>query len=96
MLPYAALCSLISASSRSAVRALGACAAATVLPIVVLGLLAASFESAAWLDLLHPWGWKLRLLHPDAATRVGAFTALAGFTGALAAAAGLLFARRDL
>lgn len=96
LLPYVALCALVSAASRSAVRALGLCMAATVLPIVVLGLASASLESAGWLDLLHPWGWKLRLLHPDAGTRVGAYAALAGFTALFAGAAGLVFARRDL
>lgn len=96
MLPYAALCSIASAASRSAVRALGLCALATVLPMVLLGLLSASFESAAWLDLLHPWGWKLRLLHPDTTIQLGAFAALAGFTVVFAGAGCLLFSRRDL
>jgi hypothetical protein len=96
VLPYAALCALASAASRTAVRALGLCAAATVVPIVVLGLLAASFESAAWLELLQPWGWKLRLLHPEPAARALAFGALAAFTAAFGAAGGVLFARRDL
>jgi len=95
-LPYAALCAVASAASRSAVRALGLCAALTVLPLIALGLLSAGFESAAWLDLLHPWGWKLRLLHPDAGVRLGAYAALAGFTAAFAAVGGLLFVRRDL
>ena len=67
-----------------------------MLPILLLGLLSASVESATFLDRLHPWGWKLRLLHPDAGTRIAAFPALAGFAAAFATAGGLLFARRDL
>ena len=95
-LPYLALCALVSGASRSPVRALGACVLVTALPLVALGLLGARFESAAWIDLLHPWGWKLRLLHPDAGVRLGAFTAQAGFTVLLAGAGVGLFARRDL
>ena len=95
-LPYVALCALVSGASRSPVRALGACLLATALPLVALGMLGARFESAAWVDLLHPWGWKLRLLHPDAGVRAGAFAAMAGFTAALACVGLGLFARRDL
>ena len=87
---------IASAASRSAVRALGLCAAVTVLPIALLGAASASAESLAWLDLMHPWGWRLRLLHPEAATRIEAFMVLAGFTVAFAVVGGVLFARRDL
>jgi hypothetical protein len=95
-LPYVALCGLVSAASRSPGRALGGCVLATGLPIVVLGLTAARFESAAWVRWLHPWGWKLLLLHPECPTRLWAFGAMAAFTAAFALAGGAVFARRDL
>ncbi|MDJ0851388.1 MAG: hypothetical protein QNK04_23685 [Myxococcota bacterium] len=95
-LPYVALCALVSGASRSAVRALGACVLATALPLLALGVLGARFDALAWIDLLHPWGWKLRLLHPDAGVRAGAYAAMLAFTAALAWVGAVLFARRDL
>jgi hypothetical protein len=95
-LPYVALCGLVSAASRSSGRALGACVLATALPTIVLGLTAARFESAAWVDWLHPWGWKFLLLHPDSPTRLGAFGAMVAFTAVFALAGAAIFERRDL
>lgn len=96
VLPYVALCAIASAASSSAVRALGLCAAVTVLPIVLLSALSAGLESLTWLDLLHPWGWRLRLLHPETSTRIAALAALAAFTAGFATIGGMLFVRRDL
>jgi hypothetical protein len=71
MVPYIAVCSLISASVDSPFLSLvlAKVAIAGVLLMAILGGLA--WKPAKYLKYALPWGWQCNLLHPDAPSGAG-------------------------
>jgi len=96
MVPYIAVCSLISASVDSPFLSLilAKVVIAGVLLIGVLGRIA--WKPAKYLMYALPWGWQHHLLHPEPAHWLGAAVACLAYTAAFLMLGYYRFARRDL
>jgi len=96
MLPYIAVCSLISASVDSPFLSLvlAKLAIAGVLLLAVLGGLA--WKPAEYLLYLLPWGWQNHLLHPEPGHWLVAALACLVYTSVFLLLGYVRFARRDL
>lgn len=96
MLPYIAVCSLVSASVDSPFLSLilAKLIIAGVLLIAVIGGLA--WAPTKYILYLLPWGWQNHLLHPAPGHWLGAGLACLAYTGVLLTLGYVRFARRDL
>ncbi len=96
MVPYIAVCSLISASVDSPFLALvlAKVVIAGVLLLAVLGSLA--WKPAKYIKYTLPWGWQNHLLHPDPAHWGGAVAACLVYTAVFLMLGYYRFMRRDL
>ncbi|MHC4559584.1 MAG: ABC transporter permease, partial [Planctomycetota bacterium] len=96
MVPYIALCSLISVSVDSPFVSLvlAKLAIAGVLLGGVLGSLA--WKPAKYLTYALPWGWQSNLLHPEPAHWLGAALACLVYAGLFLMLGYYRFERRDL
>lgn len=96
MLPYIAVCSLISASADSPLLSL-VLAKLVIAGILIMAVLSARFwEPARYLKFVLPWGCQNHLLHPDATHWLGAGLACFVYTGIFLGLGYLRFTRRDL
>jgi hypothetical protein len=96
MVPYIAVCSLISASVDSPFLSLvlAKVVIAGVLLLAVLGSLA--WEPVKYLKYALPWGWQNNLLHPDPVHWGGAVVACLAYTLVFLMLGYYRFIRRDL
>jgi ABC-type transport system involved in multi-copper enzyme maturation permease subunit len=96
MVPYIAVCSLISASVDSPFLSLvlAKVVIAGVLFLAILGALA--WKPAKYLKYALPWGWQCNLLHPEPARWLGAFAACLAYTAVFLMLGYYRFERRDL
>lgn len=96
MLPYIALCSLISASVDSPFLSLvlAKVAIAGVLLVAVLGGLA--WKPAKYLLYALPWAWQCHLLHPASSHWMAAGGACLAYTSVFLMVGYVRFAKRDL
>ena len=96
MVPYIAVCSLISASVDSPFLSLilAKLTIAGVLLLAILGSLA--WKPAKYLLYVLPWGWQCYLLHPDPARSLGAALACLVYAGVFLMLGYWRFERRDL
>ena len=96
MLPYIAVCSLISASVDSPFLSLilAKLVIAGVLLLAVLGGLA--WKPAKYILYTLPWGWQNHLLHPEPGHWLGAALACLAYTSVFLILGQVRFARRDL
>jgi len=96
MVPYIAVCSLISASVDSPFLSLilAKVAIAGVLLIAILGSFA--WKPAKYLLYALPWGWQNNLLHPHLAHWLGAVLASLAYTAFFLMLGYYHFERRDL
>ena len=96
MVPYIAVCSLISASVRSPFLSL------VLAKVIIAGtLILALAGSIAWKPakyLLYalPWGWQSQLLHPNVLHWGGAALACLAYTAVFLGAGYYHFRKRDL
>ncbi len=96
MVPYIAVCSLISVSVDSPLLSL------VVAKLVIAGVLFISIlGSYAWAPVKYlkyalPWGWQCNLLHPEPARWLGAFAACLAYTAVFLMLGYYRFERRDL
>jgi ABC-type transport system involved in multi-copper enzyme maturation permease subunit len=96
MLPYIAVCSLISASVDSPFLSL-VLAKITIAGVLLLGMLGSIvWKPAKYLMYALPWGWQSNLLHPAAFRWVGAGLACLVYTGLVLMLGYYHFERRDL
>ena len=96
MLPYIALCSLISASVDSPFLSL-VLAKITIAGVLLLGMLGSNaWKPAKYLMYALPWGWQSNLLHPEPVRWVGAGLACLLYTGVFLMLGYYRFERRDL
>ncbi len=96
MVPYIAVCSLISASVDSPFLSLilAKVAIAGVLLIALLGSFA--WKPAKYLLYALPWGWQNNLLHPHATHWLGAVLASLAYTAFFLMLGYYRFETRDL
>ena len=96
MVPYIAVCSLITASVDSPFLSLvlAKVVIAGVLFLAVLGRFA--WEPAKYLKYALPWGWQCHLLHPELSHWGGAVLACLAYTAVFLMLGYYRFARRDL
>ena len=96
MVPYIAVCSLISASVDSPFLSLvlAKIVIAGVLLMAILGGLA--WKPAKYLKYALPWGWQCNLLHPEPAHWLGAVAACLAYTAVFLMLGYYRFERRDL
>ena len=96
MVPYIAVCSLISVSVDSPFLSLilAKLTIAGVLLLAILGSLA--WKPAKYLMYVLPWGWQCNLLHPAPSHWVGAGAACLAYTAVFLMLGYCRFARRDL
>ena len=96
MMPYIAVCSLISASVDSPFLSL-ILAKLTIAGVFLFGLLGSlAWKPAKYLMYALPWGWQNHLLHPEPAHWLGAAVACLVYTGAFLTLGYYRFERRDL
>ena len=96
MVPYIAVCSLISASVDSPFLSivLAKVVIAGVLFLAVLGRFI--WEPAKYIKYALPWGWQCHLLHPDPAHWGGAVAACLAYTAVFLMLGYYRFEKRDL
>lgn len=96
MVPYIAVCSLISASVDSPFLSLvlAKVVIAGVLFLAILGRFV--WEPAKYIKYALPWGWQCHLLHPDPAHWGGAAVACLVYTAVFLMLGHYRFDRRDL
>ncbi|MHC4520939.1 MAG: hypothetical protein ACYTAS_20295, partial [Planctomycetota bacterium] len=96
MLPYIAVCSLISASVDSPFLSLilAKLVIAGVLLIALVGGLA--WKPTKYILYVLPWGWQNHLLHPEASHWFAAVLACLAYTSVMLTLGYVRFARRDL
>jgi len=96
MVPYIAVCSLISASVDSPFLSL-VLAKVTIAGVLLLGLLGGlAWKPAKYIAYALPWGWQNNLLHPHPSHWLGAIVACLGYTGLFLMLGYYHFDRRDL
>lgn len=96
MVPYIAVCSLISASVDSPFLSL-ILAKTTIAGVLIFGVLAGlAWKPAKYLLYALPWGWQNNLLHPAPARSVGAIVACLVYAGAFLMLGHYRFKTRDL
>jgi len=96
MVPYIAVCSLITASVDSPFLSLvlAKVVIAGVLFLAVLGRFA--WEPAKYIKYALPWGWQCHLLHPELTHWGGAAAACLAYTAVFLMLGYYRFAKRDL
>jgi ABC-type transport system involved in multi-copper enzyme maturation permease subunit len=96
MLPYIALCSLVSASVTSPFLSLvlAKLVIAGVLLLAIVGRFA--WEPAKYIKYALPWGWQNHLLHPDVSHCLGALLACLVYTAVFLLWGYRRFEKRDL
>jgi ABC-type transport system involved in multi-copper enzyme maturation permease subunit len=96
MLPYIAVCSIISASVDSPFLSLvlAKLTIGGVLLLAVLGSL--KWEAMRWIKYALPWGWQNHLLHPQASHWLGAAVACLVYTAVFLFLGYARFETRDL
>ncbi len=96
MVPYIAVCSLISASVDSPFLSL-VLAKMTIAGVLLIGILGSlAWKPARYLLYALPWGWQSNLLHPEPVHWLGAVLACLVYTGLFLMLGYYRFARRDL
>lgn len=96
MVPYIAVCSLISASVDSPFLSL-VLANVTITGVLLLGVLGSlAWKPAKYLIYALPWGWQSNLLHPEPVRWVGAALACLVYAGVFLMLGYYRFERRDL
>ena len=96
MVPYIAVCSLISASVDSPFLSL-VLANVTITGVLLIGVLGSlAWKPAKYLIYALPWGWQSNLLHPEPAHLLGAALACLLYTGVFLMLGYYRFERRDL
>jgi ABC-type transport system involved in multi-copper enzyme maturation permease subunit len=96
MVPYIAVCSLISASVDSPFLSL-ILAKVMIAGVLFFGILGGlAWKPAKYLMYALPWGWQNNLLHPAPAHWLGATAACLVYTGAFLMLGHYRFERRDL
>ena len=96
MLPYIAVCSLISASVDSPFLSL-ILAKVTIAGVLLLGVLGSfAWKPAKYLMYALPWGWQSNLLHPEPGRSLSAVFACLVYTGLFLMLGYYRFERRDL
>ncbi|MHC4176208.1 MAG: ABC transporter permease subunit [Planctomycetota bacterium] len=96
MVPYIAVCSMISASVDSPFLSLILCKL-TIAGVLVFAVLAKlAWEPAIHIKHLLPWGWQNHLLHPDLSHSLGSVAACGGYTLVFLLAGWWRFKKRDL
>ena len=96
MVPYIAVCTLISASVDSPFLSL-ILAKVIIAGVLFFGLLGGlAWKPAKYLMYVLPWGWQNNLLHPAPARWLGATVACLVYTGAFLMLGHYRFERRDL
>jgi hypothetical protein len=96
MVPYIAVCSLISASVDSPFLSL-ILAKVTIAGVLVFGILGSlAWKPAKYLMYVLPWGWQNNLLHPAPAHWLGASVACLVYAGVFLMLGYYRFERRDL
>jgi ABC-type transport system involved in multi-copper enzyme maturation permease subunit len=96
MVPYIAVCSLISASVDSPFLSL-ILAKLAIAGVLVFGLLGGlAWKPAKYVMYALPWGWQNNLLHPAPAHWLGAIVACLVYAGAFLMLGHYRFERRDL
>ncbi len=96
MVPYIAVCSLISASVDSPFLSL-VLAKLTIAGVLLIGVLGSlAWKPAKYFIYALPWGWQSNLLHPEPAHLLGAALACLLYTGVFLMLGYYRFERRDL
>jgi len=96
MVPYIAVCSLISASVDSPFLSLVLAKVAIVGVLLIGGLGKLAWKPAKYVMYALPWGWQNNLLHPSATHWLGAALACLVYTGFFLMLGYYHFERRDL
>ena len=96
MVPYIAVCSLISVSVDSPFLSL-VLAKVTIAGVLFMAILGSfAWKPAKYLMYVLPWGWQCNLLHPEPARWLGAVVACLAYTGVFLMLGYYRFERRDL
>jgi ABC-type transport system involved in multi-copper enzyme maturation permease subunit len=96
MIPYIAVCSLISASVDSPFLSLVLAKVVIVGVLLMGGLGRLAWKPAKYVKYALPWGWQNNLLHPAATHWLGAALACLVYTGIFLMLGYYVFERRDL
>jgi ABC-type transport system involved in multi-copper enzyme maturation permease subunit len=96
MVPYIAVCTLISALVDSPFLSL-VLAKVTIAGVLFMAILGSfAWKPAKYLMYVLPWGWQCNLLHPDPVCWVGAVVLCLAYTVAFLMLGYYCFERRDL